>query len=116
MKHLYEELGGDDRVQIAFGPFHMKFISLETHGGHVLNVHGSANMRSSNSMEQIYIDQNKEIYRFNRDAAEKIAEKYGTIDYRVKPDRKKKVRDGIWQAALSVQDSGEQHHSGEAFA
>lgn len=46
--YLYEALGDDDRVQIVFGNYHMKFISLETHAGHVLNIHGSANLRSSN--------------------------------------------------------------------
>lgn len=103
--YLYDALGDDDRVQIVFGNYHMKYISLETHAGHVLNVHGSANLRSSNSIEQIIVDQDRMIYAFNRDVSEIIARDYGTIDYRVPPDRTKKVRDGQWQAVLQARDS-----------
>lgn len=103
--YLYDALGNDDRVQIVFGNYHMKFISLETRAGHVLNIHGSANLRSSNSVEQVIVDQDRAIYEFNRDVSEDVAKHYGTIDYRVPPDRTKKARDGQWQAVLSARES-----------
>lgn len=105
--YLYDALGDDDRVQIVFGNYHMKFISLETHAGHVLNIHGSANLRSSNSIEQIIVDQDRAIYAFNRDISESIARDYGTIDTRVPPDRTKKARDHQWQAVRQARNTTE---------
>lgn len=99
VKYMYDLIGGDDRVQIVFGTYHMKFITMETHRGNTLTIHGSANLRSSNSFEQIMFEQDRTIYEFNRDIMEAIAAKYGTINYNVKPDIKAKAVKDQWQVA-----------------
>lgn len=91
VKKMYELIGDDNRVQIVFGAYHMKFISMETLKGNYLTIHGSANMRSSNSVEQIMVEQTPEIYAFNSQIMEEIASKYGTINYNIKPDRTAKA-------------------------
>ena len=84
--YLYQQLGNDDRVQIAFGAYHQKIITLETHHGNTLTIHGSANMRSSMNVEQVMIEpNNRELHDFNASMIADICEKYGTINHDAKP-------------------------------
>lgn len=80
--YMYAELDDpQNRVQIAFGRWHAKIITLETIGGHTVTVHGSANLRSSNSIEQIMVEvDNKELHAFNVGIMDAIAERFGTIN------------------------------------
>ena len=43
-------------------------------------IHGSVNMRSSSNIEQFVIEDNEELYNFNKDYKLKIIEKYKTIN------------------------------------
>lgn len=85
---MYRELDDPlNRVNIAFGRWHAKIITLETVHGHTLTLHGSANLRSSNSIEQIMIEvDDRELHDFNASMMERIVDKFGTInpeaDYR----------------------------------
>lgn len=81
--YMYDELDdGTNRVQIAFGGYHAKIITLETVLGRTITIHGSANLRSSNSIEQIMIEvDNRELHDFNADIMDGIAQKFGTINY-----------------------------------
>lgn len=81
--YMYDELDdGTDRVQIAFGGYHCKIMAMETAFGHTLTIHGSANLRSSNSVEQIMIEQGRDLYEMNRDIMENIAQRFGTINHK----------------------------------
>lgn len=105
--YIYKKLDAPEirakcRVQIAFGHFHCKIIAMKTHHGHTLTCHGSANLRSSNSIEQIMLEQGEDLYNFNREIFETLAETYGTLNY------KQMVKgDTTWQAVLSVSVASE---------
>lgn len=81
--YMYQELDDSrNRVQIAFGGWHNKIITMETVHGHTITIHGSANMRSSNSIEQIMVEiDDRDLHQFNVDLMERIAEYFGTINY-----------------------------------
>ena len=80
--YMYSELDDPmNRVQIAFGRWHAKIITMETVTGRTITVHGSANLRSSNSVEQIMIEvDNRELHDFNAGIMEDIAQRFGTIN------------------------------------
>ena len=84
--YLYKRIGEDDRAQVAFGAYHMKIIAVETHHGHIITIHGSANMRSSSNIEQVMVEINdREMYDFNAGQIRDICERYGTINRQIKP-------------------------------
>ena len=80
--YLYQQLGNDPRVQIAFGAYHQKIITLTTHPGNTLTIHGSANARSSMNIEQIMVEpNNRELHEFNARMIADICDRYGTINH-----------------------------------
>ena len=80
--YMYQELDDPmNRVQIVFGRWHAKLISIETLHGHTVTIHGSANLPSNNSIEQIMVEiDNAELHDFNARLMDAIAVKYGTIN------------------------------------
>lgn len=100
--YMYDELDdGTDRVQVAFGGWHTKIITLDTTFGHTLTIHGSANLRSSNSVEQIMVEvDNKELHDFKARIMQGIADRFGTINYKAPKHRLKRI-DGIEAYELS---------------
>ncbi|MDD3410287.1 MAG: hypothetical protein PHY12_05715 [Eubacteriales bacterium] len=102
--YLYEKLDIADKTQIAFCNTHCKIICIETAKGNFYTIHGSANLRSSNSIEQIMFEEGKELYDFNAQIMDGIAEAYGTIDHSVQ----REVR-GMqsWQAVADAAKSAE---------
>lgn len=101
--YLYKELDVGDKTQVAFSNYHCKIITVETFPGHFFTIHGSANMRSSNSIEQIVIEEGEELYRFNADIMDEQTRLYGTINHDV-PQNYYIRRDAAWQA---VQESSQ---------
>ena len=83
--YMYKELDdGTNRLQVAFGGWHTKIICIETFTGRKIVIHGSANLRSSNSIEQVMIEiDDEELYEFNVGIMEHIAKEFGTINYDV---------------------------------
>lgn len=80
--YMYQELDDDsNKVQIAFGGYHCKVIAIETIYGNTLTIHGSANLRSSNSIEQVMVERGRDLYEFNAAIIEEIASKFGTINH-----------------------------------
>ena len=81
--YMYQELDEPgNRVQIAFGRWHCKIMTIETVHGHTITIHGSANMRSSNSIEQIMVEMdNRELHDFNAAIMDDIASRFGTINH-----------------------------------
>ena len=80
--YMYSELDDPmNRVQIAFGRWHAKLITMETVTGRTITIHGSANLRSSNSVEQIMVEvDNQALHDFNASIMEDIARRFGTIN------------------------------------
>jgi len=99
--YMYEELDdGTDRVQIAFGGYHAKIIAIETVYGNTLIIHGSANLRSSNSIEQIMVEQSRELFDFNAGIMDGIAERFGTINHNAEKHKFHRLEgQEAWQAA-----------------
>lgn len=95
--YLYKELDVGKKTQVVFSNYHCKIITVETFPGHFFTIHGSANMRSSNSIEQIVIEEGEELYRFNADIMDEQARLYGTINHDV-PQNYYIRRDAAWQA------------------
>jgi hypothetical protein len=79
IKYIYQELDIDNRFQLAVAGTHTKIASFETNNGLKVVIHGSGNLRSSRSAEQISIEENAELYDFVDDFNIKIIEKYATI-------------------------------------
>ena len=77
--YLYEQLDKDDKFQLAVAGTHCKTCIIETHDGMFFVIHGSANLRSSSNIEQIMIEENRELYDFNHEYQMRIIEKYKTI-------------------------------------
>lgn len=80
--YMYQELDDpDNRVDIAFGRWHGKVITMETVHGHTITIHGSANLRSSSSIEQIMVEiDDRELHDFNAAIMEDICKRFGTIN------------------------------------
>lgn len=100
--YMYEELDdGTDRVQIAFGGYHAKIIAIETVYGNTLTIHGSANLRSSNSIEQIMVEQNRDLFDFNAGIMDGIAARFGTINHKAEKHKLHRLEgQEAWQAAM----------------
>lgn len=81
--YMYRTLDNKrNNVQIAFGRWHSKIITIETLLGNTITIHGSANLRSSNSVEQIMVEiNNKELHEFNANIMQGIVDKFGTINH-----------------------------------
>lgn len=102
--YLYDQLDVCDKTQIAFGNYHGKILAVETQRGNTLVIHGSANLRSSNSIEQIMVECNDdELFRFNATIIRDLCNKFGVINHEVAkvPGKVK-----IWQAAAESIVSG----------
>ena len=95
--YMYEHLDVGEITQVAFSNYHCKIIAVETFPGHFFTIHGSANMRSSNSVEQIMVEEGEELYRFNADIMDEQARLYGTIDHTVESNYYIR-RNEAWQA------------------
>lgn len=77
---IYKALDIGDRFQLVVSANHAKICLMETEGGKKIVIHGSANLRSSDNVEQIEITEDAELYDFNRDFLDNLTERYKTIN------------------------------------
>lgn len=77
--YMYETLDIDNKFQLAVAGVHTKIYMIKTQCGHTLTIHGSANMRTSDSVEQFMIESCPDLYAFNRDWHGSILDSYSTI-------------------------------------
>lgn len=82
--YIYEKLDIEDRFQLAAADVHTKVCQFETIRGTKYVIHGSANLRSSDNLEQITIEEDPELYAFYEEFHDSIIEHYKTIDKNVK--------------------------------
>jgi len=78
IRYISEEIQGLP-FRVAVARSHCKIILLETDDLHI-TVHGSANLSSNNSLEQISITENKELFNFNMAIFNDILEKQTIMD------------------------------------
>jgi hypothetical protein len=85
IKEIYEKLDIetiDFQLAVAFS--HCKITIFETTGGDKCVIHGSANLRSSQNIEQFSIEQNNELYDFYYIFLKQIIKEYKTINKSVR--------------------------------
>ncbi len=90
IKYAYEKLDIDNRFQLAVAGTHCKTCQFVTDDLKYIVIHGSSNLRSSGNIEQLMIEENEDLYRFNREYQKQIIDTYFTIK---KPVRRAK----LWQ-------------------
>lgn len=78
--YMYQELDQADVLDVAFAAIHTKVISVETVAGHHVVIHGSANLRSSRSIEQFMVECDDSLYQCVEEFADRIFASYSTID------------------------------------
>lgn len=101
LPYIYEKLDiANDVFQLAVAGTHCKVCLLETQGGHKIVIHGSANLRSSDSLEQICIEENPTTYNFFMEVSRSILEKFATINHSQHLNNLKPLRNKLlWQTA-----------------
>ena len=81
LNYAYEELDTENcDFQIAVAEIHTKSCIFETSGGKKFVLHGSANLRSSGSIEHFTIEENPELYDFHKEFYDSIIENFQTIN------------------------------------
>ena len=80
VKYIYEHLDKENKFQLSVARSHTKICIFETHCGMKFVIHGSANLRSSDNIEQFDIEENKDLYDYIYEFNSKIAEVYQTIN------------------------------------
>lgn len=81
VKYMYDKLDIDDRFQLSVCRTHTKICMFETemNGGRKYVIHGSANLRSSDNIEQFMIEENSDLYIFNYMFHKKIIDNFATV-------------------------------------
>lgn len=79
VKYMYERLDVDNKFQLSVCRTHMKLALLELECGRKIIMHGSANLRSSDNLEHINLEENDILFDFNLSIMDKIKDKYNTI-------------------------------------
>lgn len=82
--YIYEQLDFDDNFQLAVARTHTKTCQFRTGGGKFIVMHGSANMRSSQNIEQFTIEENESLYAFYEEYFNELTEKHKTINYGIR--------------------------------
>lgn len=95
MPYIYQNLDVDNKFQLASASIHTKICIFETYNGRKFVFHGSANLRSSSNVEQIMLEESKDLYDFNNEFHHNIIETYKTINKSVR-------RKNLWQAVTKV--------------
>lgn len=92
--YIYQELDKNNNFQLAAAGTHCKLCIIETDCGKKIVIHGSANLRTSSNIEQIVIEESKELFDFNFEFQTNIVNKYQTI--------KKSLRgQKLWQKVVT---------------
>lgn len=89
VKYMYEKLDINERFQLSVCRTHTKICMFETemNGGRKYVIHGSANLRSSDNIEQFMIEENSELYDFNKLFHDKIINNFATVKKSLRGDK-----------------------------
>lgn len=91
VKYAYDELDHDDKFQLAVARTHTKICFFETLGGKKIVLHGSANLRTSDNIEQFTIEINEGLYNFYNEFHGEIISTYKTINKSVRNSEINKI-------------------------
>jgi hypothetical protein len=95
--YIQKELDIDNRFQMAVSGNHTKIIVAKLTNGIHLVLHGSANLRSSGNLEQVMIQDSKEIYDFITEINDRVIAKFKTINKSVR-------RAKLWRGVVEVEE------------
>jgi len=98
IEYAYYKLDVDNRFQLSVARHHTKIACFETHCNKKFVLHGSANLRSSDNIEQLVVEQSFNLYDFNKDWMDKIKEKYYTINQGIELKPKSLRGKNLWNA------------------
>ena len=87
MKYIYDKLDIDNKFQLAVASTHTKIILMELESGQKIVISGSANLKSSDSLEQISIETDEDLYCFNYDWHKILLDKYKTINKSIRSEK-----------------------------
>lgn len=76
IKYAIDELTDNDNFTLSVAGLHTKITLIKTECGKHLVFHGSANLRSSDCIEQIVVENSEQLYYFNRDWMTAIINEY----------------------------------------
>lgn len=81
VEYIYETLDIENKFQLSVCNIKSKVILIQTeeNGGRKYVIHGSANLSSSNSIEQFSIEENEALFDFNKNILDNIIENFKTI-------------------------------------
>lgn len=100
--YIYKNLDVDDKFQLAVAGTHTK-VALMRIGDKKVIISGSANLRSSNCIEEITIQTNDDLYDFHHEWQSTILNEYATIK---KSLRGNMLFDKITQSKVRVKNHG----------
>lgn len=105
IKSIYDKLDIDNRFQLAVARSHTKICIFETYCGMKIVIHGSANLRSSDNIEQFDIEENADLFDYIDEFHDKIIEAYKTINKKVGGKK-------LWHQVDQAQEAkeGQQSH------
>lgn len=99
MNYIYNALlRNETDFQLATASTHMKVVLIETEAGAKVVIHGSANLRTSSNIEQVFIQECPPLYDFFKAPCDRIVKKYATI-------KKSLRRNTLWAEVQPNQDS-----------
>jgi hypothetical protein len=78
--YIYQELDKENKLQLAVAGTHCKVCIFETYNNGFVVIHGSANLRSSQNIEQFVVEESETLYRFNKEYQDSIIKKFKTIN------------------------------------
>lgn len=79
IEYILNSLDKDNRLDLAVTRTHCKLCQFTTDQGHKIVMHGSANLRSNNSLEQLMIEDNSNLYDFNKEFQFDILKKHSIM-------------------------------------
>jgi hypothetical protein len=100
IRYMYEVLDIDNMFQLAVCRTHTK-ITLIEHEDKKIVISGSANLRTSDNLEQVSIEENEELYNFNYTVHKNILNEYKTINKSIKSKK-------LWQVVQKKELEGAQ--------
>lgn len=78
IKYIYDQLDVDNKFRFAASGVHTKIVLIRF-GDKKIVIHGSANLRSSRSIEMVTIESNDALYDFHKNWHNEITDRCGTI-------------------------------------
>ena len=105
--YLFDQLDLEGlELHVAIAEMHCKVVTVETWAGNHLTMHGSANLRSSNSVEQIHITPDAGLFEFCDGVTQRLVAAYDVLR---QEKRKYKARrlggKRLWQAVRTPQEA-----------